>query len=130
MERSGLKRFLINSDLGIQDQDQESVFAIQPDTVSMIVKVELDWSWDLKPWAWDNNCVIITHTNVVTGVGRLSALHNIVNVGTLKQKPPDMSSRAWQADSTWKVLVTHFIWGQKVKYQGWHKFALFWVLVL
>ena len=39
--------------------------------------------------------------------------------------------QTWQVDSTWQVLVTHFIiWGQKVKCQGRREFALFWVSIL
>jgi len=54
-----------------------------------------------------------------------------VYVCTLKQKKHwTYHHQTWQMDNTWHVLVTHFIWGQKVEYQGHREFALVWVSVL
>ena len=68
------------------------------------------------------NSHVVTHADIVDGVSRAISgcicVCMYMYVGTVNKKNIEISSPTWQVDSTWQVLIAHFIWGQKVKCLG------------
>jgi len=73
--------------------------------------------------------IFITHADLVARAIIRSVRVCVCVSAVLNENHWTYHHQTWQVDSTWQVLFTHFIWGQKIKCQDRRESALFWVPV-